>query len=88
MLEHQISTENMALLKQSQQNEIDEYHIYQAIASTLKNEKDRKTLLRIADAEHQHADRWQKYTQTSAKPNRKKFGSIRWLQKYLAIPLR
>lgn len=72
MLEHQISTENMALLKQCQQNEIDEYYIYQTIASSLKNEKDRKTLLRIAEAEQQHANRWQKYTQASAKPNRKK----------------
>ena len=43
MLEHQISTENMALLKQCQQNEIDEYYIYQTIASSLKNEKDRTT---------------------------------------------
>lgn len=72
MSEHPINAANMVLLKQCQQNEIDEYHIYRAIAAMLKNDNDRKTLLLIADAERQHAGRWQKYTQASAKPNRKK----------------
>lgn len=72
MSEYQISAANMALLKQCQQNEIDEYHIYRAIAATLKNGHDQKTLLLIAEAERQHAGRWQKYTQTDARPSRRK----------------
>lgn len=72
MPEYQISAANMALLRECQQNETDEYHIYQAIAATLKNDSDRKTLLLIANAEREHAMRWQKYTNTTAKPNRGK----------------
>ena len=34
-----------------QQNEIDEYHIYQKIAATVKSEEDRKILLQIAQEE-------------------------------------
>lgn len=72
MQQHQISPENMARLKRCQQNELDEYHIYRAIAATLKNDKDRKTLMLIADAELHHSNIWYKYTQTTLKPNRKK----------------
>ncbi len=83
MSEHQISAANMALLKECQQNEIDEYYIYQAIAATLKNDKDRKTLLLIANAEREHAIRWQKYTQTIAKQNRKKVWFYTMIAKFL-----
>lgn len=72
MSEYQISATNLALIKQCQQDEMDEYYIYQAIAKTLKNDNDRKTLLLIAESERQHAGCWQKYTRTAVKPNRKK----------------
>ncbi len=71
MLEYSISAANLTLIKQCQQDEMDEYYIYQAIARTLKNDGDRKTLLLIAESERQHAVRWQKYTGVVAKPNRK-----------------
>lgn len=37
-----------------QQNEIDEYHIYQKIAEAVKSEKDRDILLQIAQEEASH----------------------------------
>lgn len=69
MEENKISEQNRILLKKCQQSEVDEYHIYRAIASTVKNLDDRKTLELIADAELQHANIWGKYTKIMPKPN-------------------
>ena len=58
-----------------QQNEIDEYHIYQKIATTVKSEEDRKILLQIAQEEASHGKLWGKYTGLQPKPNT---GKVFW----------
>ena len=52
-----------------QQNEANEAEIYRAIASRVKKESDRATLLRIADEEAAHAGIWRKYTGREVKAN-------------------
>ena len=58
-----------------QQNEIDEYHIYQKIAEVVKSEKDRDILLQIAQEEASHGKLWGKYTGLQPKPNK---GKVFW----------
>lgn len=58
-----------------QQNEIDEYHIYQKIAATVKSEEDRKILIQIAQEEASHGKLWGKYTGLQPKPNT---GKVFW----------
>ena len=58
-----------------QQNEIDEYHIYQKIAEAVKSEKDRDILLQIAQEEASHGKLWGKYTGLQPKPNK---GKVFW----------
>lgn len=70
MEERKISRKALDIIKKSQQNEVDEYHIYTKIASAVKNEADRGTLLRIAEEERSHAQLWQQYTGEMPKPRR------------------
>lgn len=64
-----ISEKSMAILKKCQQNEVDEHRIYLNMARSVKSESERKTLQIIAECELAHAEKWQKYTGTSPKPN-------------------
>ncbi len=56
-----------------QKNELTEYYIYHHIAKTVKNEKNKAILIRIAEQEKAHLIIWEKYTQTKVKP---KYGKI------------
>ncbi len=67
-----ISQKALNIIKQSQQNEIDEYNIYTKIAARVKDEADRSTLLKIAAEEQSHARLWQKYTGIMPSPKRLK----------------
>lgn len=64
-----ISDKSMAILKKCQQNEVDEHRIYLNMAKSVKSESERKTLQIIAECELAHAEKWQKYTGASPKPN-------------------
>ena len=66
-----------------QQNEIDEYHIYQKIAEVVKSEKDRDILLQIAQEEASHGKLWGKYTGLQPKPNK---GKVFWYSLLAKIP--
>lgn len=68
----EISMQAKELIKKMQQNEVDEYHIYQKIASFVKKEEDKQTLLRIADEELKHSKIWQNYTGVSPAPRKRR----------------
>jgi VIT1/CCC1 family predicted Fe2+/Mn2+ transporter len=54
-----------------QHNEITEYHIYRAIARTIRDPENRRVLERIADDERRHAADWKRYTGVDAAPDRR-----------------
>jgi VIT1/CCC1 family predicted Fe2+/Mn2+ transporter len=54
----------------AQKNEITEYHIYSNIARAVKDEKNKKVILDIANEELKHAKFWQTITKKGLKPNR------------------
>ena len=68
----QLSARVRDQLLRMQQNEINEYHVYQKIAATVKQPGDRETLLRIADAELAHAKKWESYTGVWPSPQKGK----------------
>ena len=49
-----LTDKTLAIIKKCQQNEIDEYNIYSKIATIVKSESDRETLLKIAKEELSH----------------------------------
>jgi len=65
-----LSKKALDIIRTCQQNEIDEYNIYTKIASKVKKEDDRQTLLKIASEELSHGKLWQKYTGIMPSPNR------------------
>jgi len=67
-----LSPKALNIIKKCQQNEIDEYHIYKKIASRVKDEADKNTLLKIADEEYSHAKLWQNYTGIMPSPRKLK----------------
>lgn len=68
----ELSEKTLNILKVMQQNEIDEYHIYQKIAERVKSEADREVLYKIAKEEYQHAKIWANYTKVQPKPATRK----------------
>jgi len=64
----ELSIEQKKQILAMQKNELTEYHIYRHIAKTIKNEKNRNILLRIAEQEKAHQAMWEKYTKVKAKP--------------------
>lgn len=63
-----ISPEALAHIRSFQQGEVTEAEIYRRIAARTKDEKNRTALLRIAQEETFHAERWQHYTGEDMKP--------------------
>ncbi len=57
------------ILALHQQEEVNSSVLYQRIAESAKSEKERETLLSIAEDERKHAEIFQKYTNLSLKPN-------------------
>lgn len=54
----------------AQKNEITEYHIYSNIARLVKEQKNKKVILDIANEELRHAKFWQTITKKDIKPDR------------------
>lgn len=69
-MEQKISAVTLAALRKMQQGEIDEYHIYRKIAGFVKEEKERSTLLRIAEQELAHGKLWSRYTGEEPAPRK------------------
>lgn len=61
--------EKLKLVKKLQADELFEYHVYVKIASFVKDEKDKATLLKISQEEMTHYNIWKNYTKCDVKPN-------------------
>lgn len=57
------------VVKQMQADELFERLVYIKLQNLIKNEKDKKTLLNIADGELRHYEIWKNYTKVDVKPN-------------------
>ena len=68
----EVSKEALTVIKQMQQNELNESIIYEKIAKFAKGDENKKTLLRLAREEKAHCDIWQKYTGMIPKVNKLK----------------
>ena len=68
----EISKEALSIVKEMQQNELNESIIYKKIAKFAKGEENKKTLERLATEEHAHYGIWQSYTGIEMKPNKLK----------------
>jgi VIT1/CCC1 family predicted Fe2+/Mn2+ transporter len=67
----------------AQKNEITEYHIYSNIAELVKDKKNKKVLLDIANEELRHAKFWQTITKKDIKPNRWKIFKFTLIARFL-----
>ena len=67
-----VSKEAFTIIKQMQQNELNESIIYKKIAKFSKGEENKKTLERLASEEHAHCEIWKAYTGIEMKPQKAK----------------
>jgi vacuolar iron transporter family protein len=65
-----LTAEQIKQVKQFQQNEITEYHIYSKLSKRVKDDKNAETLQRIGDDELRHYHFWKKYSGEEVKPSR------------------
>lgn len=63
-----ISAESMKAIRMMQQNEINEWATYKALAERTKDEKNKSVLLRLSEEEHAHAGIWEKYSGVTLRP--------------------
>ncbi len=80
MLEH-----IMKQIYTAQKDEITEYHIYSNIAKLVKDKKNSKVLLDIANEELRHAKFWKTVTKKDIKPNRWKIFKFTLIAKFLGF---
>ncbi|MGN0907275.1 MAG: VIT1/CCC1 family protein, partial [Bullifex sp.] len=73
-MEKQISEKTRKIIIGFQENELTEALVYEKIASFIKNDKDKQTLLAIAADERRHAAVWKGYSGVDAKP---RMGQVR-----------
>ena len=69
----------------AQKNEITEYHIYSNIAKLIKDKKNTKILLDIANEELRHAKFWQTITKKDIKPDRWKIFKFTLIAKFFGF---
>jgi demethoxyubiquinone hydroxylase (CLK1/Coq7/Cat5 family) len=68
----QLSPQALAVVKAMQQNELNESIIYERIASFVKGDENRQTLLRLSREEAAHCEIWKGYTGEDMKPQKLK----------------
>ena len=71
-----------------QRDELFEKEVYLHIAKFLKDDKDRETLIRIANSEVEHYEIWKKYTKVDVKPSKIKvyiYTFFAWLLGYTFV---
>lgn len=64
----EVSKGQLKILDKAQQGEIDAVYMYRKLADIVKDEKDKKVFLRLADDELRHADFFASYTNKNLKP--------------------
>ena len=71
-----------------QRDELFEKEVYLHIAKFIKDDKDRETLIRIANSEVEHYEIWKKYTKVDVKPSKIKvyiYTFFAWLLGYTFV---
>ena len=81
----EVSNEALAIIKQMQQNELNESVIYKKIAKFAKGDENKKTLERLAAEEHAHYEIWKSYTGIEMKPQKGKVLKYKTLAKILGF---
>jgi vacuolar iron transporter family protein len=69
----------------AQKNEVTEYHIYSNIAGLVKDQKNKKVLIDIANEELRHAKFWQTITRKEIKPGRWKIFKFTLIARFLGF---
>lgn len=82
---HKISDKSMSIIRKMQQNELNESHIYEAIAKSIKNKHNKETLLRLSKEEYKHYEIWKSYTKKELKPNKLKILKYKIIAKILGF---
>ena len=81
----EISKEALAVIKQMQQNELNESVIYKKIAKFAKGEENKKTLERLSAEEYAHYEIWKTYTGLEMKPKKAKVFKYTFIAKLLGF---
>ena len=79
------SMEALAVIKQMQQNELNESIIYKKIAKFAKGNDNKRPLERLAAEEHAHYEIWKSYTGIEMKPNRAKVFKYTFIARLLGF---
>ncbi len=85
MASKNLSSQLIADIKQFQENEITEYHIYKKIAAKTRNPENKKVLEKIADDELRHYHFWKDYSGTEIKPKKWKIFKFYWITRFLGL---
>ena len=83
----EVSNEALAIIKQMQQNELNESVIYKKIAKFAKGDENKKTLERLAAEEHAHYEIWKSYTGIEMKPNKAKIFKYTFIARLLGFTI-
>lgn len=75
----------LSLLLSAQKSELTEYHIYNKLAKTEKNKRNKIILEQISKDEIKHHDIWKKYTNKDVKPNKTKIWFYYFFSKLLGL---
>ena len=75
----EISQKAINIIKKMQQNELNESIIYREIARFAKGDKNKETLLRLADEERAHYEIWKSYTGIEMKEDKLKIFKFKML---------
>ena len=81
----EVSKEALAVIKQMQQNELNESIIYKKIAKFAKGEENKKTLERLASEERAHYEIWKSYTGVDMKPRKAKVFKYTFIARLLGF---
>ena len=81
----EVSKEALAVIKQMQQNELNESVIYKKIAKFAKGEENKKTLERLASEERAHYEIWKSYTGVDMKPRKSKIFKYTFIARLLGF---
>ena len=80
-----ISKNALDIIKKMQQNELTESVIYEKISKFAKGEKNKQTLLRLAQEEKSHYEIWKNYTGITLKPQKIKIFTYTLLARVLGF---
>ncbi|MFR9165523.1 MAG: VIT1/CCC1 transporter family protein [Dysgonomonas sp.] len=80
-----ISPELKHKLLEAQKDEVTEATVYRKIAGFIKNEENRKIVMRIAATEEKHAAIWKSYTKEEVKPDRFKVWLYTNITRFLGL---